>query len=206
LSECNVFPKDPRARSDFRAGALYAIWGIGDGIYYGQMAADKSVGFFARRDREIAGSAEVLASPIMSRVTVSFPSIGRALRAGVWKKLGKYPLRDELAGDQPVVQWSWGTTLDVTVWIGRVQSLVTRVEDPSIQDFEVMSVWDAIEHIPDRLAMDYAPNEASTVTNAWSIGGPVWRQRRVKEEFARRFPDNHAHQLPADWVPARRMV
>ena len=201
-----MFPEDPKARTDLNAGTLYAIWGTGDWIYYGQVAGDKSVGFFARRDREIAGSAAVFDSSIMSRVTVAFPSVGRALRAGAWKKLGKYPLRRELAGDRPVVQWPVGT-LEVTVWTGRVQRLTTRVEDPSIQDLEVIAAWDAIAHIPDRLLMDHAPNEASsTVKNAWSIGGPVWRQRRVKEEFARRFPDNPVHRLPADWVPARRMV
>jgi hypothetical protein len=179
---------------------LYAIWGVADWIYYGQVAADKSVAFFSRRDRKIAASSEVLASPIMSRVTISLPSLGRALRFGAWKKLGKYPLRDELGGDRPVVQWPVGT-LDVTVWTGSVQSFVTRVEDPSIQDLEVIAAWDAVHHIPGRLVLDYAPDEAShTVINAWSVGGPVWRARRVKEEFARRFPDNRAHALPPDWV------
>jgi hypothetical protein len=135
-----VFPEDPKARSDLRAGTLYAVWGAGDWIYYGQVASDKSVGFFARRDREIAGVEEVLDSSIMSRVPVAFPSVGSALRAGAWKKLGKYPLRDELAGNRPAVQWPVGT-LEVTVWMGRVQSLVTRVEDTSIQDFEVIAAW-----------------------------------------------------------------
>ena len=201
-----MFAPDPNARSDLKAGTLYAIWGIGNWIHYGQVAADKSVGFSARRDRDIAFAPDVLSSPIMSRVMVAFPSIGRALRAGAWKKLGKYPLHRELGGDRPVVQWPVGT-LEVTVWTGRAQSLITRVEDPSIQDLEVIAAWDAIAHIPDRLLMDHAPNEASsTVKNAWSIGGPVWRQRRVKEELARRFPDNPTHRLPADWVPVRRMV
>ena len=33
-----MFPEDPKARSDFRAGTLYAIWG--PWIYYGQVCAD----------------------------------------------------------------------------------------------------------------------------------------------------------------------
>jgi hypothetical protein len=198
-----VFAKDPKARSDLRAGTLYAIWGVADWIYYGQVTADKSVAFFARRDRELAPSVDVLASPIMSRITVDSPSIGRALRSGAWKKLGRYPMGEELESDRSVVQWPVGT-LDVTVWSGRVQSYVTRVEDPSVQDLEVIASWDAVYHVPARLVVDYAPNEAShTIVNAWSIGGPVWRERRIREEFARRFPDSPWNSLPADWVPTQ---
>jgi len=198
--QAQVFEENPKARSDFKAGTLYAIWGIADWIYYGQVAVDKSVAFFSRRDREIVAAADVLASPIMSRVGVNYASVGQALRSGAWKKLGKYPLRDELGSLRPVVQWPVGT-LDVTVWIGSVQSRVTRVEDPSIQNLEIIAGWDAVHHIPARLALDYAPDEAvHTVANVWSIGGPIWRQRRVKEEFARRS-DKPWHKLPADWVP-----
>ena len=195
-----MFEEDPKARSDFKAGTLYAIWGIADWIYYGQVAVDKSVAFFSRRDRKIVAGADVLASPIMSRVGVDFASVGRALRSGSWKKLGKYPLRNELGSLRPVVQWPVGT-LDVTVWIGHVQSRLTRVEDPSIQSLEIIAAWDAVHHIPARLAVDYAPDEAvHTVANVWSIGGPIWRERRVKEELARRF-GKPGHELPADWVP-----
>jgi hypothetical protein len=195
-----VFEENPKARSDLKAGTLYAIWGIADWIYYGQVAVDKSVAFFSRRDRKIAASVDVLASPIMSRVGIDFASVGQALRSGAWKKLGKYPLRDELGSAQPVVQWPVGT-LDVTVWIGQLQSRLTRIEDPSIQNLEIIAAWDAVHHVPARLAVDYAPDEAiQTVANVWSIGGPVWRERRVKEEFARRS-DKPWHELPADWVP-----
>jgi hypothetical protein len=199
-----VFEEDAKARSDFKAGTLYAIWGIADWIYYGQVAVDKSVAFFSRRDREIVADVDILASPIMARMGVDFSSVGRALQSGAWKRLGKYPLRNELGSLRPVVQWSVGT-LDVTVWIGhmhsRLQSRQTRVEDPSIQNLEVVAAWDAVHHIPARLAVDYAPDEAvHTVANVWSIGGPIWRERRLKEELARRF-DKPWHQLPADWVP-----
>jgi hypothetical protein len=120
-----MFEEIPKARSDFKAGTLYAIWGIADWIYYCQVAVDKSVAFFLRRDRKIAASGDILVSPIMSRIGVNYASVGGALRSGAWKKLGKYPLRDELGNVQPVVQWPVGT-LDVTVWIGRVQSRLTR--------------------------------------------------------------------------------
>jgi len=196
-----MFEENPKARSDFKAGTLYAILGIADWIYYGQVTVDKSVAFYFRRDRKIASSADVLASPIMSRMGIVYASVGRALRSGAWKKLGRYPLRDELGSVRPVVQWPVGT-LDVTVWVGHVQSRVTRVEDPSIQNLEIIAGWDAVYHVPARLAVDYAPDEAiHTVANVWSIGGPIWRERRVKEELARRHSDKPWHELPADWVP-----
>jgi hypothetical protein len=194
-----MFQEMPKACSDFKAGTLYAIWGIADWIYYGQVAADKSVAFFLRRDRNIAAIEDVLVSPIMSRIAVDFASVGKALRSGVWKKLGKCRLRDELRYARPVVQWPVGT-LDVIVWTGGAQSRLTRVEDPSIQALEIVASWDAAHHILARLAVDYAPDEAlHTVENVWSIGGPIWRERRMKEEFARRS-DKPWHQLPADWV------
>jgi hypothetical protein len=195
-----MFEENPKARSDFKAGTLYAIWGIADWIYYGQVTVDKSIAFYFRRDRKVASSADVLASPIMSRMLIVHPSLGQALRSGAWKKLGRYPLRDELGSVQPMVQWPVGT-LDVTVWVGHVQSRLTRVEDPSIQNLEIIAGWDAVYHVPARLAVDYAPDEAiHTVANVWSIGGPIWRERRVKEERARRS-DQPYHELPADWVP-----
>jgi hypothetical protein len=195
-----MFEENPKARSDFKAGTLYAIWGPADWIYYGQVGADKSVAFYFRRDRKIASSADVLASPIMSRMGIVYASVGQALRSGAWKKLGRYPLRDELGSARPVVQWPVGT-LDVTVWVGPVQSRVTRVEDPSIQNLEIIAGWDAVYHVPPRLAVDYAPDEAiHTVANAWAVGGPIWRERRVKEEQARRS-DKPYHAFPADWVP-----
>jgi hypothetical protein len=69
------------------------------------------------------------------------------------------------------------------------------VEDPVIQDMELMAVWDAVEHIPARLTADFGAEQAD-----WHVGGPIWRQRRVKEEMAARF-DERWHQLPSDWVP-----
>jgi hypothetical protein len=67
-----MFEENPKSRADFNAGTLYAIWGIADWIYYAQVAVDKSVAFFFCRDRKIAASGDVLASPIMSRMGVDF--------------------------------------------------------------------------------------------------------------------------------------
>jgi hypothetical protein len=37
-----------------------------------------------------------------------------------------------------------------------------------------------------------------------SRNGPIWRERKVKEEFARQSPEAPWHQLPDDWEPTER--
>lgn len=189
-----VFEGDPKARADLKAGTLYAVLGEDGWVYYGQVTPDKSVGFFRRRDRDVADVQAILSSLTMAVVDVAYPSITRALRAGPWKKLGRYELVEALRAPRRVVQWPEGT-LNVTVWEGPEATRETRVEDPAIQDFELMAVWDAEHHIPARLTADFGA-EASD----WHVGGPIWRERRVKEEMAKRFFDQPWHQLPPDWV------
>lgn len=176
------------------AGTLYALVGDGGWVYYGQVTPEKKVGFFRRRDRETVAPEKVLTAPVMAVVSVGYPSITRALRGGRWKKLGRLPLVDGLGAPRPSVQWPVGT-LVATVWIGDGPSHDTRVEDPAIQDMELMAVWDAVEHIPARLTADFGEEEAK-----WHVGGPIWRERRIKEEMAMRFTDQPWHKLPADWV------
>ncbi len=187
-----MFGADPKARADLKSGTLYAIAGERRWIYYGQVTPHKDVAFFRRRDRDIADATDILASQIMSRVGVNYPSIGRALRSGMWKKLGRFDLDRDLLKPQMLVQWPVGT-LTVTVWVDGRPSHETRVEDPAIQEMEIIASWDALAHIPPRLVTDFGAEEAE-----WYIGGPIWRERRIKEERARRWP---SHQLPPDWVP-----
>lgn len=189
-----MFESEPKARADLEEGTLYALKGEHNWIYYGQVTCEKSVGFFRRRDRQIAEAECILSSPIMAVVSVAYPSITRSLRTGQWKKLGRYELVDTLSGPRRVVQWPVGT-LNVTVWEGGKATHKTRVEDPAIQELELMAVWDAQSHIPARLTADFGVEEPD-----WSIGGPIWRERRVKEELAKRLPDQPWHQLPPDWV------
>jgi len=192
---CGVFQGDPKARADLKVGTLYAVLGEGELIYYGQVTPDKSVGFFRRRDREVADVQAILSSAVMAVVTVAYPSITRALRAGLWHKLGRYPLVEALRAPRRVVQWPVGT-LSVTVWeVGAETAHETRVEDPAIQDLERVAVWDAEHHIPARLTADFGAEPPK-----WHIGGPLWRERRVKEEMAKRCPGHPWHQLPPDWV------
>ena len=91
-----MFNADPKSKADLKAGTLYAIVGASSWVYYGQVKEDKALGFFRRRDRNPAASEEILASDVMATVAISFPSIGRALRSGCWKKLGRFPLHKEL--------------------------------------------------------------------------------------------------------------
>ncbi|WP_082023123.1 hypothetical protein [Leisingera sp. ANG-S5] len=193
-----MFESNPKARADLKSGTLYALLGEGGWIYYGQITDEKSVGFFLRRDREVAKVPDILASPVMAVVTVVYPSITRVLRAGHWGKLGRYELAGALKIVPPEVQWPSGT-LTVTVWEGGLAARETRVEDPEIQGLEVMAAWDAEHHLPARLTADFGVEEA-----AWHVGGPVSRERKLKEEMARRFPDQPWHQLPSDWVRTGR--
>ncbi|EIZ77108.1 hypothetical protein WSK_4331 [Novosphingobium sp. Rr 2-17] len=188
-----MFEGKPSSRADLKSGTLYAVSGEARWIYYGQVNPDKRVGFFRRRDRDVASPADILSAPLMAVIAVGHPSITRALRSGAWSKLGRFELVSSLKESWPMVQWSVGT-LVVGVSDGHAQ-YDARVEDPAIQNMEIMASWDAEHHIPERLTADFGTEEAS-----WHVGGPVWRQRRVKEEYARRFPDAPWHQLPSDWV------
>ena len=189
----SMFEPASSARADLKPGTLYAVCGQDGCIYYAQVTPEKSMGFFKRRDREISDVDAILALPVMSVITVAYPSITRALRSGSWKKLGRRSTVHALNAPWPLVQWPVGTLI-VTVCLGGDPSRDTRVEDPTIQDMELMAVWDAEFHIPARLTADFGIDEAD-----WHVGGPIRRERRIKEEMARRFPDGHG--LPEDWVP-----
>ncbi|MFA9201341.1 MAG: hypothetical protein ACEQR8_09195 [Cypionkella sp.] len=189
-----MFESNPKARADLKLGTLFAVVGEAGWIYYGQVTPDKSIGFFRRRDREVADVPTILSSPVMAIVLVTHPSVTRALRAGLWHKLGRYDLVETLRAPRRTVQWPEGT-LHVTVWEGAETIDQTRVEDPAIQGLERMAAWDAEDHLPARLTADFGAEEPE-----WHIGGPIWRERRVKEEMARRWPAQAWHQLPPDWV------
>ena len=188
-----MFEGKPSSRADLKSGTLYAVCGEAQWIYYGQVSTDKRVGFFHRRDRNVASPTDILSTPLMTVIGVGYPSITRALRSGTWSKIGRFEVNSALKEPWPVVQWPAGTL--VVGVSGRHADYDTRVEDPAIQNMEVIASWDAEHHIPARLTADFGDEEG-----LWHIGGPVWRERRVKEEYARRFPDAPRHQLPPDWV------
>lgn len=190
-----MFEGQPTARVDMTAGALYAVAGNISWVYYGQVTPEKKIGFFLRRDREPVDPAIVLATPIMSVTTVNYPSITRAIRAGRWKKLGRFTTTEALIKPRPSVLWPVGTLI-VTVCMADMPDHNTRVDDPTIQDMELMAVWDAEHNIPARLTADFGVEEAE-----WHVGGSVRRERQITEERAKRFTDQPQHRLPANWVP-----
>lgn len=190
-----MFACEPKARADLKPGILYALMGDGEWAYYGQVTPEKRIGFFRRRDRDVVDVPIILSSPVMAVVFVAYPSITRALRAGAWRKLGRFQVVEALQAPRRVVQWPAGT-LEVAVWEGPEIIHETRVEDPAIQDLELIASWDAHYHIPARLTADFGAEEPS-----WHIGGPIWRERKIREETAKRCPDQPWHQLPSDWVP-----
>ena len=189
-----MFPIVPKARADLTKGTLYAIAGEAGWIYYGHVTPAKRIAFFRRRDREVSDPREVIATQVMSQVIVAYPSIGRAVRSGAWSKLGRFQLRPDLLVAPDTVQWPTGT-LTVTVWSGGKACRTTSVDDPAIQELEVMAAWDAVSHIPKRLTADFGAEHST-----WHVGGPVWRQRLVKEAYDERFPDHPWHRLPAGWA------
>ena len=190
------FPPAPRARADLKAGALYAIDGGDSFVYYGQVAANKQVGFFRFRNQTVTVS-EALSAEAMCRFGVSYPSIGTALRAGVWFSLGRHELRSELIEEPVLVQWPVGT-LEVTLWKGASVIGTTQVHDPTIQNLEIIAAYDATFHVPPWLRADFAQAQ-----DAWSVGGSVWRARRMKEDLATRHPEQPWHKLPQEWVPVQ---
>jgi len=97
----SMFDEDASARADMIAGALYAVTGEGGWIYFGQVTQEKTTGFFERRDREQSSANDVLAAPNMAAISVSYPSITRALRNGRWKKPGWFPVVAELVAPRP---------------------------------------------------------------------------------------------------------
>ncbi|TXC73617.1 hypothetical protein FSZ31_02420 [Sphingorhabdus soli] len=188
-----MFEGKASSRADLKSGTLYAVAGEAQWIYYGQVTTDKRVGFFRRRDRDVASTTDILSTPPMAVIGVGYSSITRAMRSGSWSKLGRFELIRSLKEPWPMVQWPVGTLI-VSVSDSDAQ-YDTRIEDPAIQNMEIAAIWDAEQDIPARLTADFGKEEA-----AWQIGGPVWRERRVREEYARRFPEAPWHQLPPDWV------
>jgi len=192
-----------QAKAAWEPGALYAINGGEGWFYYGQVAARKGdIAFLRHRTSEVETRPQgALYYPLMSRVCMARPSLERALRSGQWHFLGRAQLHPDLAKPYAVALCPVDTNnvqhLLYQDLPGQPATILktwhARIDDPEIQNFEVASIWDAEHHIPQRLKADFGAEEAD-----WHITGPVWRHRKVKLEYARRFPDQPWHQLPTD--------
>lgn len=103
-----MFAPEPKARAVLTAGTVYAVAGADGWIYFGQVTPLKRIGFLRFRSREIEPLDRVLSCPVMSEVTVHYPSVGDALRRGLWTKIGKAALHPDLRVPRDQVQWPVG--------------------------------------------------------------------------------------------------
>src|SRR5262245_6946755 len=101
----------PQAKAAWEPGALYAIDGGEGWLYYGQVAARKGdIAFLRHRTSEVETRPQrALYYPLMSRVCVAWPSLGRALRSGQWHSLGRAQLHPDLAKPYGVALCPVGT-------------------------------------------------------------------------------------------------
>mgnify|MGYP005986193731 CR=1 FL=1 len=184
----------PKAKSSSKPGTIYAIAGEDDYIYYGQISADKTIGFFKFRTELLMTMEEVVLHPIMSRFIVNFPSIGRAMRKGLWQKMGSAKLPEQLNNTIDTAQWPVGE-LNVSIWRGGEVIKNTSVFDPTIQDIEIIQAYDADYHVIERLKADYENPD-----NSFEVGGSIKRERKLKEMLAQKHKDKPWHNLPDNWV------
>lgn len=167
-------PPATKARAKLKPGHLYAILGVDGNLYAGQSASQSMVGFFRWRD-SLSELDAALACPVMFRCGVFQDSIGRALRAGVWTHIGKRELHPGLRDEPVLVQWPMFTS-QVRLWKGAEVLGTTSIDDPSIQELEVIAAWCAQHHIPHRL-----PAEFNDDSEGWSWRGRVKDMRRQRE-------------------------
>lgn len=164
-------------RANLGLGYVYAITGSDGMTYAGQIATQNMVGFFRWRGALPEVNA-ALECPLMFRCGVSRDSVGRALRAGVWKSLGLRDLHAELRKEPVLVQWPTFSS-HAKLWQGEQIVGITPIDDPAIQQLEVIAAWHAQHHIPHRLTAEYHNDDS-----AWS-----WRGRVVDVRRQRSLPD-----------------
>lgn len=138
------------------------------------------VGFFGYRSRELADTEIALESEIILELTVGHPSIGRALRSGMWKKLGAFPIGQSLAINRPRIHWSdadqrMGQTQVRVVDLARSESSVTSIDDPAIQYLELAAAWDAEYHIPKRLSVAFGDKEPAP----YALGNVAFMREQI---------------------------
>lgn len=201
LAKPAFFVADRSLKASWRPGTLYAVDGGEGWLYYGQVTWDEAIGFLKFRSSQLVDIENIQSFETMCRVSVSRPSVGRALRDGYWKNLGTRILHENWSKPFGLAQCPVFTnyiTASLHQFSGNKKGAVlrkwqTRIDDPEVQDFEVISSWDALFHMPMRLKADFGAESAP-----WHVIGPVRRFRKVREEYARRFPETPGHRLPPD--------
>jgi len=174
------FEPDPKARGSTRPGTVYAVSGSENWIYWAQVKSEFEIGFFDYRSKDHANTNNALKSEVILELTVNIPSIGRALRSGVWKKLGVFPIGQSLAINRPRIHWShvdreMGRTQAHIIDLTRSEPAVTSIDDPAIQGLELAAAWDAEFHVPERLAVAFGDREPAP----FALGNVAFMRRKT---------------------------
>ena len=111
----------------------------------------------------------------MVELMLSIPSIGRALRSGVWMKCGIHPISEALLQRRLKVHWSEGDDSVTVKDLSRNEGYQTSPDDPDIQMLDLIAAWDAEYHVPKRLTAEF---EGKPELNPW--GGPLWTERQSR--------------------------
>lgn len=144
-------------RAKLKSGYLYAVRGADNLLYVGQVAGQNMVGFLRWRG-EVADVDAAFKSTLMFRCGVFRDSIGRALRSCAWTVVGYRELHPQLQDDPILVQWPNFST-QAWLWRGAHAFGHTTIDDPSIQQLEVIGAWDAEYHIAQRLPAEFNDDE-----------------------------------------------
>jgi hypothetical protein len=176
------FEPDPKARGSLRPGTVYAVSGPDSWIYWAQVKSELEVGFFGFRSQDLADTEIAVQAEIVLELTLSHPSIGRALRSGVWKKLGVFAIGESLAFNRPRVHWSdvdreMGQTQVHVFDLTKNEPAVTSVDDPAIQHLELAAAWDAEYHVPERLAVEFGDREPAP----YALGNVAFMRRQMAD-------------------------
>jgi hypothetical protein len=174
------FGPDPKARGSLRSGTVYAVSGLDGWIYWAQVKSELEIGFFGHRSRDPTDTSKALESEIVLELTVGHPSIGKAVRSGIWKKIGVFRIGPSLAVNRPRVHWS---DVDREMGHGQVNVLdltknegsVTFVDDPAIQHLELAAAWDAEYHVPERLAVVFGDKQPAP----YSLGNVAFMREQL---------------------------
>ncbi len=154
---------------------VYAVSGQDGWIYWAQVKSELEIGFFRYRSKGHSEAEVVLTHEIMVELTLSIPSIGRALRSGAWKKIGVHPIGESLAEQRKKVHWSEGDDFATVHSLGQEGEYRTSIDDPEIQNLDIIAAWDAEFHIPSRLTAEFEQKPEKN-----RFGGPMWQMRRQR--------------------------
>lgn len=128
-------------------GAIVAV-PLGDGTHtYAQILSEADCAFFDARTSAKLDAEDVASLPVLFRI----PVMGSAVTSGRWRKVGRAPLRPELAEPAPTFIQDAGEPTRLMIYLGGTVRPASREE---CEGLERCAVWSA-EHVEDRLRAHY---------------------------------------------------